>query len=96
MSQIDYYCSAYSLYAYLGSKKFLEIEKKSERSINHRPVCLVTVMVDNGNHRWKERTEKNLHCFFRRQKTDGLNSAEFQLLKIGHQTIASQNNHLIP
>ena len=25
-------------------------------------------MVDNGNHRWEDRTEKNLHYFFRRQK----------------------------
>ena len=68
MSQIDYYYSAYSLYAYLGSKKFLEIAKKSGRSINHKPVCLVTLMVDNGNHRWEDRTEENLHYFFRRQK----------------------------
>ena len=68
MPQIDYYYSAYSLYAYLGSKKILEIAKKSGRSINHKPVCLVTLMVDNGNHRWEDRTEENLHYFFRRQK----------------------------
>ena len=68
MSQIDYYYSAYSLYAYLGSKKFLEIAKKSGRSINHRPVRLVTLMVDPGNHRWEDRTKENLHYFFRRQK----------------------------
>ena len=96
MSQIDYYYSAYSLYAYLGSKKFLEIAKKSGRSINHKPVCLVTLMVDNGNHRWEDRTEENLHYFSDAKKTDGLNSAAFQLLKIGHQTIASQKNRLIP
>jgi 2-hydroxychromene-2-carboxylate isomerase len=25
-------------------------------------------MVDNGNHRWEDRTKENLHYFFRRQK----------------------------
>ena len=68
MSQIDYYYSAYSLYAYLGSKKFLEIAKKSGRLVNHKPIRLVTLMVDNGNHRWEDRTKENLHYFFRRQK----------------------------
>ena len=68
MSQIDYYYSAYSFYAYLGSKKFLEILKKSGRSIDHKPVNFVTLMVDNGNHRWEDRTEENLYYFFRRQK----------------------------
>ena len=68
MSQIDYYYSAYSLYAYLGSKKFLQIAKKSGRLVNHKPIRLVTLMVDNGNHRWEDRTKENLHYFFRRQK----------------------------
>ena len=68
MSQIDYYYSAYSLYAYLGSKKFLEIAKKSGGLVNHKPIRLVTLMVDNGNHRWEDRTKENLHYFFRRQK----------------------------
>ena len=90
MSQIDYYYSAYSLYAYLGSKKFLEIAKKSGRSINHKPVCLVTLMVDNGNHRWEDRTEENLHYFFRRQKDRW---AEFRGIRVIEDW---PSNHSVP
>lgn len=44
MKQIEYFYSAHSGYAYIGSKAFLNIAKQSGRGIDHRPMDLRAVI----------------------------------------------------
>ena len=40
MSEIEYFYSAHSAFAYLGSKRFMEIAKAAGRTIVHKPYDL--------------------------------------------------------
>jgi 2-hydroxychromene-2-carboxylate isomerase len=45
MAAIEYFDSAHSAYAYLGSRLFMEIARVARRSITHRPMDLAAVVV---------------------------------------------------
>lgn len=49
MSGIEYFYSAHSAYAWLGSAKFMEIAKQARRRIVHKPVALHELMVALGS-----------------------------------------------
>ena len=49
MATIDYYYSAYSAYAYLGSSRFMDIGAKAGRRIVHYPIDLTRVMAAAGS-----------------------------------------------
>ena len=44
MAEIEYFYAAYSGYAYLGSRKFLEIVAQGSHTIKHKPPCGLLVM----------------------------------------------------
>ena len=55
MSEIEYFYSAHSAFAYLGSARFMEIARAAGRTIAHRPVDLLRVMVESGAGSTRER-----------------------------------------
>ena len=48
MAKIEYFYSAHSAFAYLGSRRFMEIAEASGRAIDHRPVDLRRVIAEAG------------------------------------------------
>ena len=48
MADIEYFYSAHSAYAYLGSACFIEIARAAKRKIKHRPMDLRRVIEING------------------------------------------------
>ena len=48
MSEIEYFYSAHSAYAYLGSARFMEIARAANRRIAHRPMDLRKVVTVTG------------------------------------------------
>lgn len=48
MSEIEYFYSAHSAYAYLGSTRFMEIARAANREIAHRPMDLRKVVAVTG------------------------------------------------
>jgi len=48
MSEIEYFYSAHSAYAYLGSTRFMEIARAAKRRIAHRPMDLRKVVAVTG------------------------------------------------
>ena len=60
MSEIEYYYAAYSAYAYLGSRRFMEIAAASGRTITHKPFDLRASIDVVGNQPFSERTQGNL------------------------------------
>ncbi len=67
MSEIEYFYSAHSIFAYLGSARIQEIAKASGRTLLHRPVDLNQVVPAGGASPFKERTPKQRTYFFRRE-----------------------------
>ena len=67
MSEIEYFYAAYSAYAYLGSRRFMEIATASGRIITHKPFDLRASIDAVGNQPFGERTEANLEYFFVRE-----------------------------
>ena len=43
MSEIEYFYSAHSAFAYLGSRRFMEIAKAAGRTIVHKPYDLTAL-----------------------------------------------------
>jgi 2-hydroxychromene-2-carboxylate isomerase len=48
MSEIEYFYSAHSAYAYIGSARFMEIARASNRRITHKPMDLRKVLAITG------------------------------------------------
>ena len=48
MAKIEYFYSAHSAFAYLGSARFMEIARAAGRSIVHKPVDLRRVVAEAG------------------------------------------------
>ena len=67
MSEIEYFYSAHSVFAYLGSARFMEIAHAAGRTIVHRPVDLDLVVPANGSSSFRERSSKQRAYFFRRE-----------------------------
>lgn len=68
MAKIEYFYSAHSLFAYLGSAKLNEIARAGGRRIDHRPYDLDTAMVASGAVPFTERSKPRYAYFFIREK----------------------------
>ena len=67
MSEIEYFYSAHSVFAYLGSARIQEIAKAAGRALAHRPIDLNQVVPASGSPSFKERSPKQRAYFFRRE-----------------------------
>ena len=67
MSGIEYFYSAHSAFAYLGSARLMEIAKSAGRKIIHRPVDLLRVMVESGAGSTRKRGDRHRAYYFGRE-----------------------------
>ena len=67
MSEVGYFYSAHSAYAYLGSAAFMAIAEVAGRSIVHKPIGLNRAMEGYGSSIFRERSVKQRDHFFRRE-----------------------------
>ncbi len=67
MAEIEYFYSAHSAFAYLGSARFLEIANAAGRTIRHRPVDLGRVVPASGSSPFGKRSKGHYAYFFRRE-----------------------------
>jgi len=67
MSEIEYFYSAHSAFAYLGSAAFMKIAKAAGRTIVHRPIDLRRVVPAGGAANFAERTPGHRAYYFRRE-----------------------------
>jgi 2-hydroxychromene-2-carboxylate isomerase len=67
MAEIEYFYAAHSAYAYLGSRRLMEIAAAAGRSIAHKPYDLRAGIVGVGSKTIGERTEGHLEYFFGRE-----------------------------
>ena len=59
MSKIEYFYSAHSAFAYLGSARLMEIAESDGRIIVHRPVDLTRVMIESGAGSTRKRGDRH-------------------------------------
>jgi 2-hydroxychromene-2-carboxylate isomerase len=67
MSEIEYFYSAHSAFAYLGSARFMDIANAAGRAIRHRPMDLRRVVPASGSTPFSERSKGHYAYFFRRE-----------------------------
>ncbi|MEC9185375.1 MAG: 2-hydroxychromene-2-carboxylate isomerase [Pseudomonadota bacterium] len=67
MSEIEYFYSAHSAFAYLGSKRFMEIAKAAGRTIVHKPYDLTRGIAGVGSVPTRERPQNHRAYYFRRE-----------------------------
>ena len=67
MSKIEYFYSAHSAYAYLGSAALMKIAADAGREIEHRPVDLRRVVEAAGAGSFAKRSAGHRDYFFRRE-----------------------------
>ena len=67
MSEIEYFYSAHSAFAYLGSKRFMEIAEAGERTITHKPYDLTRGIAGVGSAPTRERPQNHRAYYFRRE-----------------------------
>jgi len=67
MSKIEYFYSAHSAFAYLGSAAFMKIAAAAGREIEHRPVDLRRVVGAGGAVSFAKRSAGHRDYFFRRE-----------------------------
>jgi 2-hydroxychromene-2-carboxylate isomerase len=67
MSDIEYFYSAHSAFAYLGSARLMEIASAAEAKIIHKPVDLLRVMVESGAGSTRERSDRHRAYYFGRE-----------------------------
>ena len=67
MSDIEYFYSAHSAYAYFGSTRFMTIASAAGRGIVHKPVDLYRVMQACGSTTFKDRSLAHRNYFFNRE-----------------------------
>ena len=67
MSNLEYFYSAHSIFAYLGSAQLIAIAKAAGETIVHRPVDLHRVMVESGAGSTRERGDRHRDYYFGRE-----------------------------
>jgi len=67
MSGIEYFYSAHSAFAYLGSRRFMEIAAAASRKIVHKPYYLNRAIAGVGSVPTRERPQNHRAYYFRRQ-----------------------------
>ena len=67
MPEIEYFYSAHSAFAYLGSARFMEIAAAANRRINHKPMDLRQVLAANAIAPAGPRPANHLTYFFGRE-----------------------------
>jgi len=67
MSEIEYFYSAHSAFAYLGSKRFMEIAKAGDRTITHKPYDLARGIAGIGSTPTRDRPQNHRAYYFRRE-----------------------------
>lgn len=67
MAQIDYYYSAHSAFAYLGSARLAEICAARGETLVHRPIPLSPVVEAQGSQPFAARTQAHVDYFFGRE-----------------------------
>ena len=67
MSGIEYFYSAHSAFAYLGSRRFMEIAAAASRKIIHKPYYLNRVIAGVGSAPTREWPQNHRAYYFRRQ-----------------------------
>lgn len=67
MPEIEYFYSAHSAYAYLGSARFMAIAKAAGRTITHRPNDLRRLVPASGSTPFSERSKGHYAYYFRRE-----------------------------
>ena len=67
MTEIEYFYSAHSIFAYLGSARFMEIARATGRKIVHRPIDLNKTVPAVGSLPFRQRSPKHVAYFFRRE-----------------------------
>ena len=67
MAEIEYFYSAHSLYAYIGSRRLTQIAGAAGRTIAHRPMDLRRVVAESGAVPFGKRTQAHRDYFFGRE-----------------------------
>lgn len=67
MAEIEYFYSANSAFAYLGSARFMTIAKVAGRRIAHRPIDLRRVVAESGSVPFGKRSKAHVAYFFGRE-----------------------------
>ncbi|WP_179380656.1 2-hydroxychromene-2-carboxylate isomerase [Jannaschia marina] len=67
MVTIEYYYSAHSAFAYLGSRRLLQICAAAEATLIHRPFALSPVVEAQGSLPFAARTQAHVDYFFGRE-----------------------------
>ncbi len=67
MSEIEYFYAAHSAFAYLGSRRFMEIARAADRRIVHRPIDLRRLIDAVGSQPFRARSKAHLAYFFGRE-----------------------------
>lgn len=67
MKTIEYFYSAHSAFAYIGSKRVIEISREKNCRLVHRPVELRGVVAAAGGQPTAERTVAHINYFFGRE-----------------------------
>lgn len=67
MTELIYYYSAHSAFAYLGSEKVMEICAAHDFVLVHRPIPLSPVVEAQGSLPFRERTQAHVDYFFGRE-----------------------------
>ena len=67
MPGIEYFYSAHSAFAYLGSRRFMEIAAAASRKIIHKPYYLNRAIAGVGSVPTRERPQNHRAYYFRRQ-----------------------------
>ena len=93
MAEIEYFYAAYSGYAYLGSKRLMEITNLSGHTIKHWPFDLRASMDAVGGQPLDQRTEANLEYFFGR---DLERWSEFREVPVLKRSPTHHSNSITP
>ena len=67
MSEIEYFYSAHSAYAYLGSARFTQIAAAAGRRIAHKPMDLRQVVATSGPAPFGQRSKAHVSYYFGRE-----------------------------
>ncbi|MDP6345068.1 MAG: 2-hydroxychromene-2-carboxylate isomerase [Alphaproteobacteria bacterium] len=67
MTDIEYFYSAHSAFAYLGSARFMEIARQAGRGIAHRPIDLGRVVAEVSSTPFGARSKSHRRYFFGRE-----------------------------
>ncbi|MEQ8654555.1 MAG: DsbA family protein [Kiloniellales bacterium] len=67
MAEIEYFYSAHSSFAFIGSAELMAVAKRTGRSIRHKPMDLHRVMAARGSTGFGERDADYIRYHFRRE-----------------------------